>query len=95
MNVTTVVTQNTNGNLAVANCPAGDTALGGGASGNGLATPALISSFPLNASGGKLQTGQQPVSWRIMYAGPVGPDFQADAYVICSPTSPPPGPPAP
>ena len=83
--VTTVVTQVTNGSTATATCPTGDTALGGGASGNGTATPALVSSFPLNDSGGKLQTGQQPVSWKIIYASAVGPTFQADAYVICSP----------
>ena len=84
-NVTTVVTQVTNGITATANCPAGDTALGGGASGSGTATPALVSSYPLNASGGKLQTGQQPVSWKVIYASAVGTDSQADAYVICSP----------
>jgi hypothetical protein len=83
--VTTVVTKVTNGTTATATCPAGDTALGGGASGNGTATPALVSSYPLNANGGKLQTGQQPVSWKIIYAGPVGASFDADAYVICSP----------
>jgi hypothetical protein len=84
-NVTSVVTQVTNGSTATATCPTGDTALGGGASGNGTATPALVSSFPLNSSGGKLQNGQQPVSWKIIYAGAVGAEFQADAYVICSP----------
>ena len=83
--VTTVVTQVTNGSTATATCPGGDTALGGGASGNGAATPALVSSYPLNGSGGKLQTGQQPVSWKIIYASAVGPSYQADAYVICSP----------
>ena len=83
--VTTVVTQVTNGSTATATCPAGDTALGGGASGNGTATPALVSSYPLNAQGGKLQTGQQPVSWKIIYAAAVGGSYQADAYVICSP----------
>ncbi len=83
--VTTVVTQVTNGITATATCPGGDTALGGGASGNGTATPALVSSYPLNAQGGKLQNGQQPVSWKIIYAAAVGGSYQADAYVICSP----------
>lgn len=83
--VTTVVTQVTNGSTATATCPVGDTALGGGASGNGTATPALVSSYPLNGQGGKLQTGQQPVSWKIIYAAAVGGSYQADAYVICSP----------
>ena len=83
--VTTVVTQVTNGSTATATCPDGDTALGGGASGNGTATPALVSSYPLNGQGGKLQSGQQPVSWKIIYAGTVGGSYQADAYVICSP----------
>ena len=84
-NVTSVVTQVDNGSTATATCPAGDTALGGGASGSGMPTPALVSSFPINGSGGKLQTGQQPVGWKIIYASVVGLTFQADAYVICSP----------